>query len=97
MMSLSSLADAKYRPSFDHRTQFTQAASSTGFVCQQCMQRGSYSNEHDRLWYDHFMTNSNLANNKMQQSQYVNCQHKSTANLQQSHSQFATCLLDKFQ
>jgi len=28
IMSLSSLADAKYRPSFDQRTQFTQAASS---------------------------------------------------------------------
>ena len=28
IMSLSSLADAKYRPSFDQRTQFTQAVSS---------------------------------------------------------------------
>ena len=34
MMSLSSLADARYRPSFDHRTQFTHAASQKHFSQQ---------------------------------------------------------------
>jgi len=39
MISLSSLAEAKYRPSFDHRTQLTQAASEN----DTCVHYRSYN------------------------------------------------------
>jgi len=52
MMSLSSLADAKYRPSFDHRTQFTQAASSHDLY-KQCMLCHSQNTTNNQQYFSY--------------------------------------------